>query len=92
MGLADYLLQFRKPGENEAPIKAGISQKYKTDGWITAVIPLSEFNQIRGGGECENALTEAMISGLTFFVHSGGVDGTDCTPNICIDNIRVVPQ
>jgi DNA modification methylase len=36
MALADYILQFRKPGENEEPIRAGISQKYgNTDGWIT---------------------------------------------------------
>jgi DNA modification methylase len=37
MALADYLLQFRKPGDNTEPIKAGISEKYKSlDGWITA--------------------------------------------------------
>ena len=35
MALADYLLQFRKPGEC-APIRAGISAKYKNEhGWIT---------------------------------------------------------
>ncbi len=37
MALADYMLQFRKPGENPAPIRAGISQKYgNQDGWITS--------------------------------------------------------
>ena len=36
MALADYLLQFRKPGDNEEPIKAGISEKYNSDGWVTA--------------------------------------------------------
>lgn len=37
MALADYLLQFRKPGENTTPIKAGISEKYaNADGWITS--------------------------------------------------------
>ena len=36
MALADYLLQFRKPGDNVEPIRAGISEKYaNTDGWIT---------------------------------------------------------
>jgi DNA modification methylase len=36
MALADYILQFRKPGDNPEPIKAGISQKYANpDGWIT---------------------------------------------------------
>lgn len=37
MALADYLLQFRKPGENPEPIRAGISERYDNpDGWITA--------------------------------------------------------
>lgn len=37
MALADYLLQFRKPGDNPEPIRAGISERYgNPDGWITA--------------------------------------------------------
>lgn len=37
MALADYVLQFRKPGTNPEPIQAGISQRYENeDGWITA--------------------------------------------------------
>lgn len=36
MALADYLILFRKPGDNPKPIKAGISKKYNPDGgWIT---------------------------------------------------------
>lgn len=36
MALADYLIYFRKPGENTVPIHAGISEKYNTpNGWIT---------------------------------------------------------
>jgi DNA modification methylase len=36
MALADYLLQFKKPGDNPEPIKAGVSVKYENpDGWIT---------------------------------------------------------
>lgn len=36
MALADYLIYFRKPGENPEPIQAGISQKYNAGGgWIT---------------------------------------------------------
>jgi DNA modification methylase len=36
MALADYLLQFRKRGDNPHPIRAGISQKYDNEhGWIT---------------------------------------------------------
>ena len=37
MALADYLLQFRRPGDNPEPIQAGISQRYdNAGGWITA--------------------------------------------------------
>ena len=37
MALADYVLQFRKPGDNPEPIRAGVSEKYRNpDGWITA--------------------------------------------------------
>lgn len=36
MAMADYLLYFKKPGENPRPIRAGISAKYgNPDGWIT---------------------------------------------------------
>lgn len=36
MALADYLLQFLKPGDSPNPIRAGISERYKNeDGWIT---------------------------------------------------------
>lgn len=37
VALADYVLQFRKPGENPSPILAGISKKYRNEqGWITS--------------------------------------------------------
>lgn len=38
MALADYVIQFKKPGVNPKPIRAGISERYgtKEDGWITA--------------------------------------------------------
>lgn len=36
MALADYLIYFRKPGENKRPIHAGISKRYNASGgWIT---------------------------------------------------------
>lgn len=36
MALADYMLQFRKPGENPEPIRAGVSKRYgNPEGWIT---------------------------------------------------------
>lgn len=37
MALADYILQFRKPGDNPEPIRAGASDKYdNAEGWITS--------------------------------------------------------
>lgn len=37
MALADYVLQFRKPGDSPQPIRAGISEKYDNlNGWITS--------------------------------------------------------
>lgn len=36
MALADYLIYFRKPGDNPVPIHAGISERYSNPhGWIT---------------------------------------------------------
>lgn len=36
MALADYLIYFRKPGDNPEPIRAGVSAKYgNPSGWIT---------------------------------------------------------
>jgi len=37
MALADYLIQFRRPGDNPHPIRAGVSERYgNPDGWITS--------------------------------------------------------
>jgi hypothetical protein len=64
---------------------------YTTNGWTTITIPLSQFTYAADGTTCANHLTPSMLYGLTFFVYHGGVNGTNCTPDICIDNIRVVP-
>lgn len=37
VAMADYLIHFKKPGENQNPIKSGIHQKYNPGGgWITS--------------------------------------------------------
>jgi len=66
------------------------SGSFKTNGWITVAIPLKNFKYTNAGEELKLA-GAGNWGGLTFFVWHGGVNGTECTPHICIDNIRVVP-
>ena len=70
------------------------SGSYDTnDEWVTVCVPLSDFvytNDINT--KCATQFTKDYLSGLTFFVWHGGVEGTECSPIIAIDNIRVVPN
>ncbi|HLW06202.1 MAG TPA: glycan-binding surface protein [Marinilabiliaceae bacterium] len=63
---------------------------YTTDGWVTVSFPLKDFKYDHTGKELSVA-SPGNWGGLTFFVYHGGVEGTECSPKICIDNIRVVP-
>lgn len=63
---------------------------YTTNGWITVSIPLKEFKYDHTGAMLQMP-GKGNYGGLTFFVFHGGINGTTCTPHICIDNIRVVP-
>lgn len=65
---------------------------YKTAGWTTVTVPLSEFKYKPDGLLSANVLTPEMLRGLTFFVWSGGVEGVDCTVHMCIDNLRIVTK
>ena len=65
---------------------------YDTGGeWRTVSVSLADHNKTFDGNACGTAFDETMLTGLTFFVWNGGVEGTDCNPIIRIDNIRVVP-
>lgn len=64
---------------------------YQTDGWVTVSFPLSDFKYDQTGKELENGLSKGDFGGLTFFVYHGGIAGKACSPQISIDNIRVVP-
>ena len=65
---------------------------YMTDGWITVSFKLTDFTYTHTGATSETTFDNSFLSGLTFFVYHGGVEGTECTPTILIDNIRVVPK
>lgn len=68
------------------------SGTYDTGGkWVTVSIPLSSFNKNHEGTTLESPISADRMTGLAFFVWNGGVAGTNCTPVIEIDNIRVVP-
>jgi hypothetical protein len=65
---------------------------YTSDGWETVAIPLTSF-KYNGAGE-EVPLPTAYGS-LYITLHNRGNEawvGTDCSPVILIDNVRVVPQ
>ena len=60
--------------------------------WITVTIPLSAFNKTHEGQSAGKTITKNCMTGFTLFLWNGGVEGTDCTPELDIDNVRVVPM
>lgn len=67
------------------------SGSYDTaDQWVTVTMPLNTFTYTCDGGSSGGNLKPDMLTGLTFFVWNGGIEGSDCSPVILIDNIRVV--
>jgi len=66
------------------------SGSFKTDGWITVSIPMTEFKYDAEGKVIERS-GPGNYGGLTIFVWKGGIPGTPCSPEIWIDNVRVVP-
>ncbi|MCM1356191.1 MAG: glycan-binding surface protein [Staphylococcus sp.] len=61
------------------------------DKWQTVTLPLSTFTFNHEGGAASGKLNASNFDGLTLFIWHGGIAGTDCSPVVCIDNIRVVP-
>ncbi|MCD8183211.1 MAG: glycan-binding surface protein [Bacteroides sp.] len=67
---------------------------YHTDDqWVTVTLPISStFIYGFEGGPSTGMLSEDSFASLVIFVVGGGVNGTECTPIIKIDNIRAVPN
>lgn len=67
---------------------------YDTDGeWVTVTIPIkTSFIYGMSGAAASGTLNADSFSSLCIFVVGGGVNGTECTPLIKIDNIRCVPN
>ena len=63
------------------------------DKWITVSMPIaSQFIYYWDGSAASGSLNAESFANLELFVSAGGVAGTDCTPIMKIDNIRVVPN
>lgn len=86
----DYFYQTETPRGVWVPWEE--TGSYDTgDQWVTVTLKMSEFNKQLSGVVSESEFTEENLAGLSIFLRGGGLDGKECEPIICIDNIRVVP-
>lgn len=86
----DYFYQTETPRGVWVPWEE--TGSYDTgDQWVTVTLKMSEFNKQLSGVASETEFTKERLAGLSIFLRGGGVDGKECEPIICMDNIRVVP-
>ena len=69
---------------------AALSSQQALQDYISQ-LKMSEFNKQLSGVASETEFTKERLAGLSIFLRGGGVDGKECEPIICMDNIRVVP-
>jgi hypothetical protein len=71
-----------------------VTGSYDTgDEWITVSLPLAaSFVYSYDGTLCGSQMSKESFASLWIALYGGGVEGTDCTPIIKIDNIRIVPN
>jgi len=72
------------------PWKDTPSTSFQTNGWITVTIPMTEFKFGPSGATLQTN-GPGKYGGLSMFVWNGGVVGTACSPEMHLDNMRVVP-
>jgi len=90
-GTNGYIADGKTPRALWNPWATADKGTFKTDGWITVTVPIKDFTYDHTGKKLETGTQVGSFGGLTFFVYNGGIVGTECNPDICIDNIRVVP-
>ncbi len=65
---------------------------YDTAGeWTTVAVPMTSFTSDHVGAGSGGAFNKDRMTGFTMFVYHGGIEGTDCSPVIAVDNIRISP-
>jgi len=87
-----YMTDNANPRALYRPWTTEATKSFDTNGeWKTVTLPIAA-NFIYGwdGSKSTGSLTPETFTSLWLFLAQGGIEGTECTPIIKIDNIRVV--
>ena len=92
-GNNNYLADDKFPRALWTPWYGATNNTFSTSGnWQTVSIPLSEFAYDRYGNKL-GGLKFENLTGMTMFLYTGPYKEAtvECSPTICVDNIRVCP-